>query len=428
MSKGCVKTQAAVAFGPNEPLRIVELDLELPKNEEVLVKFVAAGLCHTDYYTASGSDPEGRFPCVLGHEGVGRVEALGEGCGDEFALGDLVIPLYTSECRECQNCRATGFRRTNLCTAVRATQGQGLMPDGTSRFSYLSPDGTRQTVFHFMGVSSFSHFSVLSRFSLAKIDSDIVARMNEKGVFVPCNNEAVPFALSHLCLLGCAVPTGVGAALNALKNVDESALQGDLQCAIFGAGLIGLSVLQGLRLRGVKQVLMVDINDKKLEAAREKFGATATLNIGALLASPGADVAEQQAARASVLSALMEKTPDKMGFDFTFECVGKPELMRIALEVCRRGSGESVIIGVAAAGQEISTRPFQLVTGRRWSGSAFGGVKGKSELGDYIRYCLDGSVPLANFISEERPIEDINGAIETLKNGASYRIILSHGP
>lgn len=373
-----IKTKAAVAWSAKSPLEMVELDLEDPKRDEVLVRIVATGICHTDLYTLGGKDPEGVFPAVLGHEGVGYVEALGENCGDEFLVGDLVIPLYTAECRTCKMCTSG---KTNLCSAVRATQGRGVMPDGTSRFSYQG-----KPVYHFMGVSSFSNYTVVSRHSLVKVS-------------VPLARVKLP----HLCLLGCGVTTGIGAALN---NVEE----GTRHCAIFGMGVIGLSVLIGCRMRKVGNIIGIDTNDSKLKLA-DRFGALD----GAI---------NPQNETQDLVNKIVELTDG--GADYTFECIGSPAVMRQALEACHKGWGESIIIGVAGGGDEISTRPFQLVTGRVWRGCAFGGVKGKSQLNDYVKWAEEGTIPLSEFVTAEVPIEKINEAFDEMKQGNSLRILLRH--
>ena len=327
-----IKSRAAVAFAPNQPLQIVEVDVAPPKAGEVLVRIVATGVCHTDAYTLSGEDSEGVFPAILGHEGGGIVEAIGEGV-TSVQVGDHVIPLYTAECRACKFCKSG---KTNLCSSVRATQGKGLMPDGTSRFSYNG-----EPIYHYMGCSTFSEYTVLPEVSLAVIPKEA--------------------PLEKVCLLGCGVTTGIGAVLNTAK-VEEGAT-----VAIFGLGGIGLAAIIGAKMAKASRIIAIDINPAKFEVARE-LGATDFVNPKDF-AKPIQDV-------------IIEMTDG--GVDYSFECVGNVQLMRAALECAHKGWGESVIIGVAGAGQEISTRPFQLVTGRVWRGSAFGGVKGRTELPSYV--------------------------------------------
>ena len=333
-----IKSRAAVAFGPNQPLQVVEVDVAPPKAGEVLVRIVASGVCHTDAYTLSGQDSEGVFPCILGHEGGGIVEAVGEGV-TSVKVGDHVIPLYTAECRECKFCKSG---KTNLCQKIRATQGKGLMPDGTTRFS---KDG--QPIYHYMGTSTFSEYTVLPEISIAKVD------------------PAAP--LEEVCLLGCGVTTGIGAVMNTAKVKEGESV------AIFGLGGIGLSAVIGARLAKAGRIIAIDINESKFELAR-KLGATDCINPN--------DYDKP------IQEVIVELTDG--GVDFSFECIGNVKVMRAALECCHKGWGESVIIGVAGAGQEISTRPFQLVTGRVWRGSAFGGVRGRSELPSYVQRYMQG--------------------------------------
>ena len=367
-----IKSRAAVAFGPNQPLQIVEVDVEPPRRGEVLVRIVATGVCHTDAFTLSGDDPEGIFPSILGHEGGGIVEAVGEGV-TSLAVGDHVIPLYTAECRECKFCKSG---KTNLCQAVRATQGKGLMPDGTTRFSYQG-----QPIYHYMGTSTFSEYTVVPEISLAKIDKDA--------------------PLDKVCLLGCGVTTGIGAVLNTAK-VEEGA-----SVAIFGLGGIGLAAIIGAKMAKAGRIIAVDINPAKFDIAR-KLGAT--------------DFVNPKEHDKPIQEVIVDLTDG--GVDYSFECVGNVKLMRAALECCHKGWGESTIIGVAGAGQEISTRPFQLVTGRVWRGSAFGGVKGRTELPSYVQKAQKGEIPLDDFITHTMPLEDINKAFDLMHEGKSIRTVI----
>ena len=367
-----IKSRAAVAFAANQPLQIVEVDVEPPKKGEVLVRIVATGVCHTDAFTLSGDDPEGIFPSILGHEGGGIVEAVGEGV-TSLEVGDHVIPLYTAECRECKFCKSG---KTNLCQAVRATQGKGLMPDGTTRFSYQG-----QPIYHYMGTSTFSEYTVVPEISLAKIDKDA--------------------PLDKVCLLGCGVTTGIGAVLNTAK-VEEGA-----SVAIFGLGGIGLAAIIGAKMAKAGRIIAVDINPAKFDIARE-LGAT--------------DCVNPKDYDKPIQDVIIELTDG--GVDYSFECVGNVKLMRAALECCHKGWGESTIIGVAGAGQEISTRPFQLVTGRVWRGSAFGGVKGRTELPSYVQKAQRGEIPLDAFITHNMPLEDINQAFDLMHEGKSIRTVI----
>lgn len=367
-----MKVKAAVAWGPGEKLKIEELDLEAPKKGEVLVKIKATGVCHTDAFTLSGEDPEGIFPAVLGHEGGGVVEAIGEGV-TSLRPGDHVIPLYTPECGDCKFCLSG---KTNLCQRIRATQGKGLMPDGTSRFS---KDG--KTIFHYMGTSTFAEKTVVPEIALAKV------------------NPTAP--LDKICLLGCGVTTGIGAVLNTAKVTKGSNI------AVFGIGGIGLSVIQGAVMAQANKIIAVDINNDKKEIAL-KMGATDFINPKEL--------------GQSIVPKIVEMTDG--GVDFSFECVGNVQLMRDALECCHKGWGESIIIGVAGAGQEISTRPFQLVTGRVWKGSAFGGVKGRSELPGYVDQYLSGEIKLDELVTYTMPLEDINRAFDLMHEGKSIRSVI----
>lgn len=363
-----IKTRAAVAWGPGQPLKIEEVDLMPPQKGEVLVRIVATGVCHTDAYTLSGQDSEGKFPCILGHEGGGVVEAVGEGV-TSVAVGDHVIPLYTPECGKCKFCLSG---KTNLCQAIRATQGQGLMPDGTTRFS---KDG--QPIYHYMGTSTFSEYTVLPEISLAKI------------------NKAAP--LEKVCLLGCGVTTGMGAVMNTAKVKEGDTV------AVFGLGGIGLSAIIGAVMAKASRIIAIDINESKFDIARQ-LGAT--------------DVINPKNFDKPIQDVIVEMTDG--GVDFSFECIGNVNVMRSALECCHKGWGESVIIGVAPAGAEISTRPFQLVTGRVWRGTAFGGVKGRTELPDYVERYLKGEFELDTFITHTMPLEQINEAFDLMHEGNRF--------
>lgn len=367
-----MKVKAAVAWGPNQPLSIEEVDLEGPKKGEVLIKIEATGVCHTDAYTLSGADPEGLFPVILGHEGGGIVTEVGEGVTD-LKVGDHVIPLYTAECKVCKMCTSG---KTNLCSSVRSTQGQGLMPDGTSRFS---KDG--KMIHHYMGCSTFAEYTVLPEVSLAKV-----------------NKEA---PLDKVCLLGCGVTTGIGAVFNTAK-VEEGAT-----VAVFGIGGIGLSVIQGAKLAKASKIIAIDINPDKFKLA-EHFGATEFVN--------------PKDFDKPIQEVIVEMTDG--GVDYSFECVGNVNLMRSALECAHKGWGESIIIGVAGAGQEISTRPFQLVTGRVWKGSAFGGVKGRTELPGYVDRYMSGEINLDDYVTHKLPLEKINEAFDLMHEGKSIRTVI----
>jgi len=367
-----IKSRAAVAFEAKKPLEIVEVDVAPPQEGEVLVKIVATGVCHTDAYTLSGADPEGLFPTILGHEGGGIVEAVGPGVKD-LKVGDHVIPLYTAECGECKFCTSG---KTNLCGAVRATQGKGVMPDGTSRFSYKG-----QPLYHYMGCSTFSEYTVLPEISLAKIPKEA--------------------PLEKVCLLGCGVTTGIGAVMNTAK-VEEGAT-----VAIFGLGGIGLAAIIGATMAKASRIIAIDINPGKFDIARQ-LGAT--------------DVVNPNDYDKPIQEVIVEMTDG--GVDYSFECIGNVKVMRAALECCHKGWGESIIIGVAGAGEEISTRPFQLVTGRVWKGSAFGGVKGRTELPSYVEKAKTGEIPLDVFITHEMPLEDINKAFDLMHEGKSIRTVI----
>lgn len=372
MSEGFIKSRAAVAWGPGQPLVIEEVDVMLPKAGEVLVKIEASGVCHTDAFTLSGDDPEGVFPCILGHEGGGVVTQVGAGVSS-VKVGDHVIPLYTPECGECKFCTSG---KTNLCQKIRETQGKGLMPDGTTRFY---KDG--KPIYHYMGCSTFSEYTVLPEIALAKV-----------------NKEA---PLEEVCLLGCGVTTGMGAVINTAK-VEE----GDT-VAVFGLGGIGLSAIIGATMAKASRIIAIDINEYKFDLAK-KLGATECIN--------------PQNYDKPIQEVIVDLTDG--GVDYSFECIGNVNIMRSALECCHKGWGESVIIGVAGAGQEISTRPFQLVTGRVWRGSAFGGVKGRSELPDYVERYLDGEFQLNDFITHTMELDNINEAFDLLHKGESIRSVI----
>ena len=376
MEQKFIKSKAAVAWGPNQPLVMEEIDVMLPKAGEVLVRIVASGVCHTDAFTLSGEDPEGLFPVILGHEGGGIVEQVGKGV-TSVSVGDHVIPLYTPECGECKFCLSG---KTNLCQKIRDTQGKGVMPDGTSRFY---KDG--KPLYHYMGCSTFSEYTVLPEISLAKV--------NKKA------------ALDEVCLFGCGVTTGIGAVMNTAKVQENDTV------AIFGMGGIGLSAIIGAVMAKASRILVVDINESKFELAR-KLGATDCINPNKV--------------DKPIQEHIVELTDG--GVDFSFECIGNVDVMRSALECCHKGWGESVIIGVAGAGQEISTRPFQLVTGRVWRGTAFGGVKGRSELPDYVDKYLKGEIVLDDFITHNLPIEKINEAFDLMHEGKSIRSVVHFQP
>ena len=363
--------RAAVAFEAGKPLEIVEVQLEGPKAGEVLVEVKATGVCHTDEFTLSGADPEGAFPAILGHEGAGIVREVGPGV-TSVAPGDHVIPLYTPECRECKSCL---HPKTNLCTAIRATQGQGIMPDGTSRFSYKG-----EKVLHYMGTSTFANYTVLPEIALAKVRSD------------------APF--DKICYIGCGVTTGIGAVMFTAK------VEPNTNCVVFGLGGIGLNVIQGLKMAGARQIVGVDLNPAKAEIAR-KFGMTDFVN-----------PADHQ----DVVGHLVELTGG--GADYSFECIGNVNVMRQALECCHRGWGESIIIGVAPAGAEISTRPFQLVTGRSWRGTAFGGARGRTDVPKIVDMYMEGRVNIDDLITHTMPLEDINSAFDLMHKGESIRSVV----
>ena len=365
-------TRAAVAFGPGEKLSIETVQLEGPKAGEVLVEIKATGICHTDEFTRSGADPEGLFPAIFGHEGAGIVVDVGPGV-TSVKKGDHVIPLYTPECRQCKSCLS---RKTNLCTAIRATQGKGVMPDGTSRFSLGG-----KMVHHYMGCSTFSNFTVLPEIAVAKIRED------------------APF--DKVCYIGCGVTTGIGAVINTAK------VEAGANVVVFGLGGIGLNVIQGARLVGANKIIGVDINPARKPLA-EKFGMTHFVN-----------PKEIDGDLVQYLVALTDG-----GADYSFECVGNVELMRQALECCHRGWGVSVIIGVAGAGQEIKTRPFQLVTGRVWKGTAFGGARGRTDVPKIVDWYMDGKINIDDLITHTLPLKEINKGFDLMHEGKSIRAVV----
>ncbi|BFM22178.1 S-(hydroxymethyl)glutathione dehydrogenase/class III alcohol dehydrogenase [Gilvimarinus japonicus] len=367
-----IKSRAAVAWGPGKPLSIEVVDVMPPQAGEVLIRVVASGVCHTDAFTLSGDDPEGNWPAILGHEGGGIVEQVGEGVTN-LQVGDHVIPLYTPECGECKFCTSG---KTNLCGQIRETQGKGLMPDGTTRFY---KDG--EPIYHYMGCSTFSEYTVLPEISLAKV------------------NKSAP--LEEVCLLGCGVTTGMGAVLNTAKVA-----KGDT-VAIFGLGGIGLSAIIGATMAGAGRIIAIDVNERKFELAK-KLGATDCIN--------------PKEYDKPIQEVIVELTDG--GVDYSFECIGNVDVMRSALECCHKGWGESVIIGVAGAGQEISTRPFQLVTGRVWRGTAFGGVKGRTELPGIVDDYLAGKFKLDDFITHTMGLDDINTAFDLMHSGESIRSVI----
>ncbi|AKO96322.1 MAG: S-(hydroxymethyl)glutathione dehydrogenase/class III alcohol dehydrogenase [Marinovum algicola] len=368
-----MRTKAAVALEAGKPLEIMEVNLEGPKEGEVLVEIKATGICHTDEFTRSGADPEGLFPAILGHEGAGVVVEVGPGVKD-LKPGDHVIPLYTAECRECEYCL---HPKTNLCQKVRATQGKGVMPDGTSRFSML--DGT--PILHYMGCSTFSNYTVLPEISLAKIRQD------------------APF--DKVCYIGCGVTTGIGAVIYTAKAEIGS------RAIVFGLGGIGLNVIQGLRLAGADQIVGVDLNDDK-KAMATKFGMT--------------DFVNPSKVEGDLVGHLVELTGG--GADYTFDATGNVQVMRTALESAHKGWGESIIIGVAPAGAEISTRPFQLVTGRVWRGTAFGGARGRTDVPKIVDWYMDGKIDIDPMITHTMPLEDINKGFDLMHKGESIRSVV----
>jgi S-(hydroxymethyl)glutathione dehydrogenase/alcohol dehydrogenase len=368
-----MKTRAAIAWKAGAPLAVETVDLEGPKAGEALVEVMATGICHTDAYTLSGEDSEGVFPSILGHEGAGIVREIGEGV-TTLKVGDHVIPLYTPECRQCKTCLS---RRSNLCTAIRATQGKGLMPDGTSRFRH---DGA--PVFHYMGCSTFSNFTVLPEIALAKVRED------------------APF--DKICYIGCGVTTGIGAVIYTAKVWPGA------NVAVFGLGGIGLNVIQGARMAGADEIIGIDLNPGK-RAMAEKFGMTHFVN-------------PDDVGRDKVVQAIVDLTGG--GADFSFECIGNVQTMRQALECCHRGWGESIIIGVAGAGQEISTRPFQLVTGRVWKGTAFGGARGRTDVPKIVDWYMEGKINIDDLITHTMPLEKINTAFNLMHEGKSIRSVV----
>ncbi len=368
-----MKSRAAVAWGAGKPLTIEVVEIGGPRPGEVLVEVMATGICHTDAYTLSGADPEGLFPAILGHEGAGIVRELGAGV-TSLKVGDHVIPLYTPECRQCKTCLS---QRSNLCTAIRGTQGRGVMPDGTSRFRCEGAE-----VMHYMGCSTFANFTVLPEIALAKVRED------------------APF--EKICYIGCGVTTGIGAVINTAKVWPGATV------AVFGLGGIGLNVIQGARMIGADKIIGVDINPAREEMAR-RFGMTHFVN---------PDVV----GRDKLIQAIQDLTDG--GADFSFECVGNTTLMRQALECTHRGWGTSVIVGVAAAGQEISTRPFQLVTGRNWRGTAFGGARGRTDVPKIVDWYMEGKIEIDPLITHVMPLEKINDAFDLMHKGESIRSVV----
>ncbi|GAA4113027.1 S-(hydroxymethyl)glutathione dehydrogenase/class III alcohol dehydrogenase [Aminobacter aganoensis] len=373
-----MKTRAAVAVGAGKPLEIMEVDLEGPREGEVLVEIKATGICHTDEFTLSGADPEGIFPAILGHEGAGVVVDVGKGV-TSLKKGDHVIPLYTPECRSCPSCLS---QKTNLCTAIRSTQGQGLMPDGSSRFSI-----GKDKIFHYMGCSTFSNFTVLPEIALAKVNPD------------------APF--DKICYIGCGVTTGIGAVINTAKvEIGATAI-------VFGLGGIGLNVIQGLRLAGADMIIGVDLNNDKKEWG-ERFGMTHFVN-----------PKEVDGDIVPYLVNLTKRGADQIGgADYTFDCTGNVKVMRQALEASHRGWGQSIVIGVAGAGQEISTRPFQLVTGRTWKGTAFGGARGRTDVPKIVDWYMEGKIQIDPMITHTLKLEDINKGFDLMHAGESIRSVV----
>jgi S-(hydroxymethyl)glutathione dehydrogenase/alcohol dehydrogenase len=367
-----IKTNAAVAVEAGKPLEIMEVDLQGPRTGEVLVEIKATGICHTDEFTLSGADPEGLFPAILGHEGAGIVKEVGLGV-TSLIEGDHVIPLYTPECGQCEYCLNP---KTNLCQAIRVTQGKGVMPDGTSRFSI---DG--KPVLHYMGTSTFSNYTVVPEIALAKVNKD------------------APF--DKICYIGCGVTTGIGAVINTAKA------EAGCNAVVFGLGGIGLNVIQGLRMIGAKMIVGVDMNDNKKEWG-EKFGMTHFVNPGKI--------------DGDLVGHLVELTGG--GADYSFECIGNTTVMRQALECCHKGWGESIIIGVAGAGQEISTRPFQLVTGRSWRGTAFGGANGRTDVPEIVNWYMEGKIDIDSMITHKLSLEEINKGFDLMHSGESIRSVV----
>ncbi|MEO3387499.1 S-(hydroxymethyl)glutathione dehydrogenase/class III alcohol dehydrogenase [Mesorhizobium sp. CAU 1741] len=373
-----MKTRAAVATAAGKPLEIMEVDLEGPREGEVLIEVKATGICHTDEFTLSGADPEGIFPAILGHEGAGVVVDVGPGV-TSLKKGDHVIPLYTPECRTCPSCLS---RKTNLCTAIRATQGQGLMPDGTSRFSI-----GKDKIFHYMGCSTFANHTVLPEIAVAKVNPD------------------APF--DKICYIGCGVTTGIGAVINTAK-VEIGAT-----AAVFGLGGIGLNVIQGLRLAGADMIIGVDINNDKKEWG-ERFGMTHFVNPTEI----DGDVV------AHIVNMTKRGADQIGGADYTFDCTGNVKVMRQALECSHRGWGESIVIGVAGAGQEIATRPFQLVTGRTWKGTAFGGARGRTDVPKIVDWYMEGKIQIDPMITHTLSLDEINKGFDLMHAGESIRSVV----
>ena len=367
-----MQTRAAIARKAGEPLSLETVELDGPRDGEVLVEIKATGICHTDEYTLSGADPEGLFPAILGHEGAGVVVDVGRGV-TSLRKGDHVIPLYTPECRQCEYCLS---RKTNLCVAIRATQGRGVMPDGTSRFRCGG-----ETVFHYMGTSTFANHTVLPEIALAKIRED------------------APF--DKVCYIGCGVTTGLGAVMNTAK------VEAGARCVVFGLGGIGLNVIQGLRLVGAEMIVGVDLNPRRRDIA-ERFGMTHFVN--------------PDEVEGDLVPYLVDLT--KGGADYSFECIGNVKVMRQALECAHRGWGQSIIIGVAGAGQEIATRPFQLVTGRVWKGTAFGGARGRTDVPRIVDWYMDGRINIDDLITHTLPFEQINDGFELMRRGESIRTVV----
>jgi S-(hydroxymethyl)glutathione dehydrogenase/alcohol dehydrogenase len=375
-----MKTRAAVAWEAGKPLTIETIDLEGPKAGEVLIEVMATGICHTDAYTLSGLDSEGKFPAILGHEGAGIVREVGAGV-TSVKVGDHVIPLYTPECRNCKSCLS---QRTNLCTAIRATQGQGVMPDGTSRFHCESTGGSRgsNVVFHYMGCSTFSNFTVLPEIAVAKVRED------------------APF--DKICYIGCGVTTGIGAVIYTAKVWPGA------NVVVFGLGGIGLNVIQGARMVGADKIIGVDINPGK-RAMAEKFGMTDFIN-------------PSEVGNDKVVQAIVDVTGG--GADFSFDATGNINVMRQALECCHRGWGQSIIIGVAEAGKEIATRPFQLVTGRVWKGTAFGGARGRTDVPKIVDWYMEGKINIDDLITHTMPLDEINHGFDLMHEGKSIRSVV----
>jgi S-(hydroxymethyl)glutathione dehydrogenase/alcohol dehydrogenase len=368
-----LKTRAAIAVAPNKPLEIHEVDLDGPRAGEVLVEIMATGICHTDAYTLEGKDSEGIFPSILGHEGAGIVREVGPGV-TSVRPGDHVIPLYTPECRQCKTCLS---QKSNLCTSIRATQGRGVMPDGTSRFRLGG-----ETIHHYMGCSTFSNFTVMPEIAVAKVRED------------------APF--DKICYIGCGVTTGIGAVIY------TAGVEPGSNVVVFGLGGIGLNVIQGARLVGADKIIGVDLNPDK-RAMAEKFGMTHFIN--------PRDVGNDK-----VVQAIVDATDG--GADYSFDCTGNVHVMRQALECCHRGWGQSIVIGVAEAGQEISTRPFQLVTGRVWKGSAFGGARGRTDVPKIVDWYMDGKINIDDLITHRLPLDRINEGFDLMHEGKSIRSVV----